>query len=168
MCIFKYSGFGDSEKEHVLTIKILSGNISIIYDDEKKCEDLFSISEFSQLSKDYNENYVSGVTFLNRNIFKNKEISNLFLPQEKFFELFRVFLRHTSLIFNYYKNDDDLLKRINSLYEEEQRNIFFDFLHIDWSGDMNVQPQFYFVEKNLNAKHLKKLYRASFKSRYKG
>lgn len=41
----------------------------------------------------------------------------------------------------------------------DENNIFEDFLHIDWDGGMDSQPQFYFVSKKLDEKNLFNLYK---------
>ena len=51
----------------------------------------FSLKDFCELSKEYNDNYASGVSFLDRRIFK--EVDQLLIVQEKFVELMRVFLK---------------------------------------------------------------------------
>ena len=51
----------------------------------------FSLKDFCELPKEYNDNYALGVSFLDRRIFK--EVDQLLIVQEKFVELMRVFLK---------------------------------------------------------------------------
>lgn len=72
-------------------VKVGDDNVEIIYDDNMLITQYFSLKDFCELSKEYNDNYVSGVSFLDRRIFK--EVDQLLIVQEKFVELMRVFLK---------------------------------------------------------------------------
>ena len=65
-------------------VKVGDDNVEIIYDDNMLITQYFSLKDFCELSKEYNDNY-------DRRIFK--EVDQLLIVQENFVELMRVFLK---------------------------------------------------------------------------
>ena len=157
MYIFKYQGIGPSGKVHTLTVNVESLYVTCTYDNITNSLE-YNLDEFCEFSKEYNNNYGSGKKYLERSIFQ--KVPPYLLAQENFFELFRTFIRHTYLIFNshfskektpesYLALEEDVSKKLMHFVKEDSKpTIFSDFLHLDWTGDTSIQPQFFFIPKN--------------------
>ncbi|MCI6187338.1 MAG: hypothetical protein MR739_09235 [Spirochaetia bacterium] len=81
----------ENQEKIMYYVKVGDDNVEIIYDDNMLITQYFSLKDFCELSKEYNDNYASGVSFLDRRIFK--EVDQFLIVQEKFVELMRVFLK---------------------------------------------------------------------------
>lgn len=158
MYSFKYQGIGESGKVHTLKVNVESLYVTCVYDNINNSLE-YELDEFCELSKDYNNNYGSGKKYLERKVFQ--KVPAYLLAQENFVELFRTFMRHTYLIFHvnlpeekktedYYSLEIKVSKNIEHLLNDSsKKTIISDFLHLDWTGDMSIQPQFFFIPKSL-------------------
>ena len=145
---FSLSGIDDQSNEFFFGIEINKGSISFTINNNP----VFIKDDFRTIIQnidDYNKNYGEGEKFYNRLFFKyfSKYKDNICV--ENLIRTFAV----SSAYFRWYYADRFNDFYINSKIETMKEN-FYNRLLIDWTGDLDVQPQMFFIQKELIDNHL--------------
>lgn len=160
MSKFNFHALGEQGVDYKITIVI---NDEIITFNNSTEEISFPFSEFKELSKDYNQQYGTGIKYYSRSIFKN--FPQFFYKDKEVSNFIRIFLCSTNLLFRHSISNsefDNFLKLEISDYLKKDNNdksLFSDRLFIDWDGTDGVQPQFYFVSTDINNNKLENFFK---------
>ena len=145
---FLLSGIDEQSNENTFTIGI-NENIITFYINDNPVFISDDYETIIQNLNDYNKNFGAGEKYTNRPFFKyfSNYTNNICI--ENFIRTFAV----SSAYFHWYHKEKFTDFYINSKIQTINEH-FYDRLLIDWTGDMNVQPQMYFINKELIDKHL--------------
>ena len=157
MCTFKFYAPGRQGYEYSLTITV--DNNEVTFQNAYNSESI-SINNFKEMSIDYNQQYGTGKTYLQREIIQ--QLNSKIIDSKEIFNFIRVFMCFTNLLFRHSQDTDSFKERVLDEIEKSHSNdknnketsLLSDFLFIDWNGTDSVQPQFYFVPKSLENKNL--------------
>lgn len=140
--IFDFYGFDDNNIERHLSINVNSNFFT--FSVEGKIDKAVETEKIIQEMESYRNNYGTGVLYKERDYYKHFLELTDSVCYENMIRAFCV----SSAYLHWRANDID--KDFWEKYRMDTVNKYFsNNLLIDWSGDMNEQPQMYFISRDL-------------------
>lgn len=149
--MFSLSGIGEKGEEVFLTVD--ASDQGFVFKFSNESEELgLDLREGCEIIRKYNNNYGGGSPYYLRPYYKKfSDCIKLNTVQEN---LVRAFAVSSSYIQFWYTNEYGLHKSKLSFYKEFDECLN-DQILFDWTGDMDVQPQMYYLPIQLTKENMK-------------